>query len=104
MKPWRTQFATNNASYRESRWRGYTVVISANLESTCLLVERRGIQHAIYECLGIGKFPVKEIQEEEGNKQGQREDYPNLGGKGVMPFQCEDCWMYHRRTTHAREA
>jgi hypothetical protein len=41
---------------------------------------------------------VKEIQDEEGNKQGQREDYSNLGVKGVhpfMPFQCEDCWMYH---------
>lgn len=81
--------------------KGITVVpISANLESTCLHVERR--QHAAcYECLGRGKFPVKEINDDEeaGNEQGQREDYSNLGVKEVvhpsMPFQCEDCWMYH---------
>ena len=47
-----------------------------------------------------GSF-VKEINDDEeaGNEQGQREDYSNLGVKEVvhpsMPFQCEDCWMYH---------
>ncbi len=47
----------------------------------------------------MGKFPVKKMEDEEGNvwyKQGQREERINHGVRGVhasIPFQCEDCWM-----------
>jgi hypothetical protein len=52
-----------------------------------------------YECLGQGKFPVRKIEDEEGNlwyKQGQREERINQGVRGAhasIPFQCEACWM-----------
>jgi hypothetical protein len=52
-----------------------------------------------YECLGIGKFPVKMHRDAEGNpwfKQKQKEDEINHGVKGVhasTPFQCKRYWM-----------
>ena len=52
-----------------------------------------------YECLGQGKFPMKQIEDEEGNlwyKQGQREERINhgvIGSNASIPFQCERCWM-----------
>jgi hypothetical protein len=52
-----------------------------------------------YECLGIGKFPVKMHWDMEGNpwfKQKQKEDEINYGVKGVhalIPFQRKRCWM-----------
>ena len=52
-----------------------------------------------YECLGIGKFPLKMHQDVEGNpwfKQKLKEDEINHGVKGVhalIPLQCESCWM-----------
>ena len=45
---------------------------------------------ACYEMLmEKGKFPVKEIQDEEGSKQRQLEDEYSVQ---MMLFQCEDCW------------
>jgi hypothetical protein len=60
----------------------------------------RKMWHAgCYECLGQGKFPVKRIQDEEGNKWYKHETRLyriNHGVRGVhasITFQCEDCWM-----------
>ena len=52
-----------------------------------------------YKCLGQGKFPIKRIQDEEGNrwyKHDRRVERINHGVRGAhasIHFQCEDCWM-----------
>ena len=60
----------------------------------------RRIWHArCYGCLGVGKFPLRETEDEMGNvwhKQAQRTQRINQGVRGAhasIPFQCEDCWM-----------
>jgi hypothetical protein len=52
-----------------------------------------------YECLGQGKFPVRRIQDEEGNKwykHDRRVYWINHGVRGAhasIQFQCENCWL-----------
>ncbi len=54
-----------------------------------------------YKCLGIGKFPLRTIKDEEGNLwfwQEQREQRINQGVQGAhpsIPFQCEECWLFN---------
>jgi hypothetical protein len=61
--------------------------------------ECRKVWHAeCYECLGLGKFPIKKIQDEEGNRwyKHRRVERINHGVRGAhasIHFQCEDCWM-----------
>ena len=51
-----------------------------------------------YECLGQGKFPVRRIQDEEGNKWYKHEtrlyhiNHRVHGAHASIYFQCEDCW------------
>ena len=58
-----------------------------------------GVACQCYECLGQGKFPIKRIQDKEGNrwyKHDKRVDRINHGVRGAhasIHFQCEDCWM-----------
>ena len=60
----------------------------------------RKVWHAeCYECLGQGKFPIKKIQDEEGNRwymhdrQVERISHGVRGAQASIHFQCEDCWM-----------
>jgi hypothetical protein len=52
-----------------------------------------------YACLGQGKFPLKKIQDEEGNqwfkheKREHRINHAVQGAHASIHFQCEDCWM-----------
>jgi hypothetical protein len=53
-----------------------------------------------YECLvQEGKFPVRRIQDEEGNKWYKHEtrlyciNHRVRGAHASIHFQCEDCWM-----------
>ncbi len=60
----------------------------------------RKMWHAgCYECLGMGKFPLRTITDEEGDLwfwQEQREQRINQGVRRVhvsIPFQCKDFWL-----------
>ncbi len=60
----------------------------------------RKVWHAkCYKCLGQGKFLLKKIQDEEGNRwykhdrRVQRINHGVHGAHASIHFQCEDCWM-----------
>jgi hypothetical protein len=60
---------------------------------------RKAWHAGCYECLGQGKFPVRRIQDEEGNKWYKHNrrvfqiNHGVCGAHASIQFQCEICWL-----------